>query len=112
RPGARQGADWTAPAKADAAMKLVATDANPRKNEPAHDLMGYSALQQKKYLEAIDHYKQANPNDIYVRYNMALAQQGAGHAGEARRMFKEVAIYNFNNVNYALIRADAISKSM
>ena len=53
-----------------------------------------------------------NLNDIYVRYQLALAQEGAGNAAEAKRLFKEVAIYNFNDASYALIRADAISKSM
>jgi hypothetical protein len=56
-------------------------------------------------------YKQANLNNIYVKYQMALALDGAGNQAEAKKLFREVSQWNFNSVTFALVRKEAIQRS-
>jgi tetratricopeptide (TPR) repeat protein len=107
----RTGDYSTAEAKAEEFMALVAPDADPRKNEAAHEILGLANLLQGNYSEAIEHYEQTDPSDIYARYHLGLAYEGAGDASEARRIFDDVAGYNFNDAGYALIRKEAMKKS-
>ena len=84
---------------------------NPRKNEPAHELLGLVSLLQGNYSGAIEHYGQADPNDIYLQHHLALAHEGAGDNAEAMEIWEDLAVYNFNFVGYALIRADVIERA-
>ncbi len=107
---ARKGDFTTATAKAKEAMKQVEPDPNPRKNEPAHELMGFISLKQGKAQEAIAHLEQGTPTNIYTTYYLALAHEAAGNKEKARELFTKVANYNFNNVFSALVRRDAMKK--
>ena len=108
---ARTGDYAAASASAEEIMTILEPDANPRKNEPAHEILGLVSLRQGNYDEAIKHYRQTDPADIYARYHLGLAYEGAGNMEEAGRIFDEVASYNFNFAGYALIRADVIDKA-
>jgi len=108
---ARQG-DYTAAAKAtERAVAAVTPDANPRKLEPVHELKGYIALYQGNFREAAGHFAEGNLNDPYIKYQYAVALAGGGEKDKAQRLFRELAVYNFNNVGYALIRKDAQQKA-
>jgi tetratricopeptide (TPR) repeat protein len=107
---AYQGDYATASAKARENMAQVEPDQNPRKNEPAHDLMGQIELLQDNYEAALAHYEQGNPNNIYMTYMRAVAHEGAGDAERARELYETVARNNFNSPGFALVRADAIAK--
>lgn len=107
---ARQGDYPMATAKAEEFMKILEPDANPRKNEPAHEILGLASLLQRNYDGAVDHYQQTDPGNIYARYHLALAHEGAGNQEEAAQIFQEVASYNFNFAGYALIRKEALAK--
>jgi tetratricopeptide (TPR) repeat protein len=91
---------------------LVESDENPRKMEPAHWVLGMSALQGGDYAQAVDHLRQADhANNMFIRYQLARAEQGAGNAEEAKRLFAEVASFNFNSVGFALVRKDAAAQA-
>ena len=60
---------------------------------------------------ATEHYRQSNLNNPYVKYYLALAEEGAGNAEEANRLFKEVAEYNFNSAAVACIKNDAMARA-
>ncbi|MFQ5679839.1 MAG: tetratricopeptide repeat protein [Gemmatimonadota bacterium] len=89
---------------------LVEETRNPRAMEPAHYLMGLIALRQGDAAGAIPHLEQAVPGNMYMKYQLAVAQEMAGNAEEARRLFGEVAEFNFNSVNFALVRKTALEK--
>ena len=91
--------------------ELVEPDQNPRKMESYHDLMGLISLLQKNYEASIKHYERANLTTMYTKYHLALAYDGAGRSAEAKRMFSEVASWNFNSVGFALVRKDALQRS-
>ena len=96
-----------ATAKASEAMRQVAANRDPRRDQQAHALLGMVDLAQKNYTNALTHFAQADPNDMYVAYHRALALQGAGRKDEAKRLFREIANYNFSSAGVALVRADA-----
>jgi tetratricopeptide (TPR) repeat protein len=96
-----------ATAKAKEAMHDVAANGDPTRDQQAHALLGYVALDQKRYGDAVAHFSQANPNDMYVAYHRAQALVGAGRTADAKKLFREVATYNFSVPDVALVRAEA-----
>jgi tetratricopeptide (TPR) repeat protein len=108
---ARRGEYAAAQTQADQIRQLLAPDANPRKLEPMHQLEGFIALYQGKYREAVSHFRLGNLLDPYVKYQLAVATEGAGDAAQAKRLFTEVAEYNFNTSGFALVRKDAQQKA-
>src|SRR5947207_2921471 len=107
---ARRGDYRAAQTQADRISQLLEPDANPRKLEPMHQLKGFIALYQGKYQEAAGHLRQGNPFDPYVKYQLAVATEGAGDATQAKKLFQEVADYNFNAIGFALVRKQAQQK--
>jgi tetratricopeptide (TPR) repeat protein len=100
----------TAAAKADECARLVEPDPNPRKMEPVHELQGVIALERENWAEAILHLEQGNLANVYNKYLLALAHEGAGNTEQARTLLTEVAESNFNFVGFALVRAEAMEK--
>ena len=90
---------------------LLADDANPRKMEGVHYVLGMAALKAGDYTGAVDHLRQADyRNTMYIRYHLALAEEGAGNTDEAAKLFNDVATYNFNSVGFALVGDAAAEK--
>jgi tetratricopeptide (TPR) repeat protein len=104
---ARRGDYAGARAKAKDIMTQVAKDQSPRKDEPAHELLGLTDFLQGNFKSAAGHYAEANPDDVYVWYYRGLALEGAGRKAEAREFFKRAAGWNFNGAQTALVRSDA-----
>jgi tetratricopeptide (TPR) repeat protein len=105
-----QGDYATATGKAREYMAHVEPDQNPRKNEPAHDVLGQIELLQGNYEAALAHFEQGVPGNVYITYMKAVAHEGAGNAENARELYETVARYNFNDTGFALVRADAVAK--
>ncbi len=108
---ARRGDYAAAQKQADRITQLLAPDANPRKLEPMHQLAGFIALYQGKYNQAAAHLRQGNLLDPYIKYQLAVATEGAGDAAQAKQLFREIADYNFNVLGCALVRRDAQQKA-
>jgi len=60
---------------------------------------------------AVEHLRQGDPFDPYVKYQLAVATEGSGDAARAKQLFREVANYNFNTLGFALVRKDAQEKA-
>ncbi len=108
---ARKGDYAAARRETDRMTRLVAPDANPRKMEPVHQLQGFIAAYQGNAAEAAAHFAQGNLQDPYIKYNYAVALDGSGQSAQAKPMFRELAVYNFNTLGYALIRKEAQQKA-
>lgn len=91
--------------------KLLEQDRGPNKLQRLHRLRGWLAFQRKQYAQAVSEFEQDDPQNIIARYYRARALQELGRTAEAKAMFKEVAIYNFDNAPYAAIRNDAIARA-
>ena len=100
----------TARAKAEENARLVEPQTDPTKMQGYHRLLGLIELKSGNPQGAVEHYQQANPNAIMVKYHHALALEDTGTQDEASRLFKEVAEWNFNSAAYACVRNDAIQK--
>lgn len=108
---ARKGEYAAAAAARDSLAALVAQDASPRKLEPVHQLEGFIALYQHNFADAAADFAQGNLTGPYLQYQYATALEGAGETAKARAIYQALAVYNFNNVGYALIRAEARQKA-
>ncbi len=107
---ARKGDYDAARSQAEEHRQLLADDGNPRREESYHGLLGLIELLQGNHQQATLHLQQANPGEVYVRYLLARAHQGAGNLEEAQKLFQEVATWNFNSVGFALVRAEAMAE--
>jgi lipopolysaccharide biosynthesis regulator YciM len=97
-------------ASAEAATYLSGAEAkqNPARTRQAHELTGMIAIKAKQFDQAIRELEQANQQDPYVLYGLALAYQGKGDQAKASEFFKQAAeMYTLPTLNYAFIRAKA-----
>jgi tetratricopeptide (TPR) repeat protein len=108
---ARKGDYAAAGTATDRMATLVAPDANPRKLEPVHELKGFIALYQGNFREAVSHFAMGTLDDPFIKYQYAVALAGAGETAKANKLFRELAVYNFNSAGYALIRKDIQQKT-
>jgi tetratricopeptide (TPR) repeat protein len=77
----------------------------------AHELAGSIALAEKNYDQAIAHFQQANQQNPYTFYRLALAHEGKGDAKKAKELCQKAARFNaLNNLNYAFMRKKAEQK--
>jgi len=109
---AREGDYRTAHRQIERLTTLVTPDANPRKMEPVHQLKGFVALYRGQNAEAAAHFAQGNLLDPYIKFHYAMALDGSGQFDKAKPIFRELAIYNFNSLGYALIRKEAQQMAM
>lgn len=102
----------SARAKAEQIKSLVAPVKLPSKLYDYEMAMGYINMKENKYADALIHFEKANPNSIYTKYWMAKANEAAGNKDKANALYKEIAIYNFNGTEYAVIREEARKKAL
>lgn len=107
---AEQGEFETAQTALEELQGLVDTEKDPTAMDPAHYLMGLIALEQGDAEGAIPHLEQAPPGNQMWKFHLGLAHEAAGNTAEAQELFEEVANFNFNSVDFALVRKDALAK--
>jgi tetratricopeptide (TPR) repeat protein len=108
---ARRGDYDAARAKAEENRRLLEEDTNPRRLEGYHGLLGLIELRQQNCAPAVEHFKQSNLTVMYMKYHLALSEECAGNVAEAKRLFEEAGEWNFNSVDFALIRRDALKRA-
>ena len=95
------------------AAALVESDDNPRKMEPVHWIRGMVALHAGDFSVAVAELRNADhANNMFIRYQLAVAEDGMGNGEEARKLFGEVASFNFNSVGFALVHNDAAERAL
>jgi tetratricopeptide (TPR) repeat protein len=90
---------------------LVAGENNARKMEPVHEVLGLIELRKKNWKKAITELRLADLTQLHNKYLLAQALEGAGQKDEALRLYKEVSVNNFNTIDFALLRAEALKKA-
>jgi hypothetical protein len=55
--------------------------------------------------------RQADLTQLHNKYLLAEALEATNAKDEAQRLYREVAINNFNTVDFALLRSVALKKS-
>jgi len=97
-------------AKANQAAYAKGAEANQNQFQmwQVHELAGIIALAEKNYDIAIAEFGQANQQNTYNLYRMALAYKEKGDKAKAKEMFDQVAKFNqLNNLNYSFVRGKA-----
>ena len=107
---ARQRDSVTAKSKAEELRRVLAATNDPQKDQGAHAILGVLALEQKDYKAAASHLAQANPNDVYLMYERAVALDAAGQSAEAKALFQKVSRFNFNSPDVAFARREAAKR--
>jgi tetratricopeptide (TPR) repeat protein len=101
----------TATALAKKNAELVAAENNARKLEGYHELLALIELRKKNYKKAVAEYGQADLTQLHNKYHLAQALEGVGRKEEAMKLYKEVSVNNFNTVDFALLRGEALKKA-
>lgn len=105
-----QGNYDMAKAKADEMKTTVEPLTDPTKLEGYETVLGYIAMKQKKYTEAITHFEKSAQNSLLTKYWLAMAYEDAGNKEKAKALYIEIADNNFNLLDYALIRNEVKKK--
>jgi tetratricopeptide (TPR) repeat protein len=101
----------TATALAKKNAELVAAENNARKLEGYHELLALIELRKKNYKKAVAEFGQADLTQLHNKYHLAQALEGVGRKEEALKLYKEVSVNNFNTVDFALLRGEALKKA-
>ncbi len=97
-----------AKAEYDTFRKMAEERKNENQIRVAHELAGRIALQEKKYDDAIAELQQANQQNPYNHYRIALAYAAKGDKDKAKEFCLQAAKFNsLPLLNYAFIRAKA-----
>jgi tetratricopeptide (TPR) repeat protein len=97
----------TAKAKAEEYKGRLEQGKDPKEMRNYHALAGFIDFEKGDYTQAIEHFKQANQEDPNMFYYFALAGSKAGEKAKAAELFKKVADWNQNSLDYALVRTKA-----
>jgi tetratricopeptide (TPR) repeat protein len=99
----------TAKAHQEKYRKRVEAINNPFQIRLAHQLAGMIALEEQNYDRAIEELQQANQQNPYNFYRIALAYQGMGNNDKAREYCEKAVNFNaLNSMNYAFIKNKAV----
>lgn len=90
--------------------ELLERDRDPTRLQGYHLVLGLIALEEGASHRAVSHLRRADLENQYAKYHLAVALEAAGRRSESSRLFDEVAGYNFNSVDYALVRGEALAK--
>ncbi|MFQ5602400.1 MAG: tetratricopeptide repeat protein [bacterium] len=107
RIASKRGDFETAMAKADELKSKINLNADPKEMENHHELMGYISYDKGDYQKAVEHFDQADQDNPYALYHLALAEAKTGNDTRANQLFKKVADWNENSLEYAFVRSRA-----
>ena len=102
-----------APAKVqvEEMKQYLSTRKNPNQDRTYNETAGHLELGQKNYAKALEYFAKADPNDPYVWYYQAVAQEGAGDGKRAEALYMKVTNWNqLDDTGYALVRSRAITR--
>jgi tetratricopeptide (TPR) repeat protein len=91
-------------------VRINNADNEPEKARPAHQALGLIAFEQKKYDVAVRELTQADPDDMFTVYYLAMSHEALGHKPEAEKLYRRIASFNFNSPGIGIVRREAIKK--
>ena len=93
--------------------QYLASRQNPNQERAYNMTAGLWELGQKNYAKALGHFAMADPNDPYVWFYQAAAQEGAGDSKSAAALYRKVAGWNqLDDTGYAAVRARAAARGV
>jgi tetratricopeptide (TPR) repeat protein len=109
---AKMGKQEEAWAEAEAIKKMIEGGGEQGKQFwPAyHYVAGYVKLEGKDYAAAVEHLKQASPDDPFHTLLLGRAYEGLGQKGEAKKAYQKVLASQQGNIERALSYPEAKKK--
>ena len=96
-------------AKADEFKAKIDAGLDPKEIEDYHDFLGYIYSEKGEYAMAIEHLSQADQEEPYTLYLLAVAESEAGDKARGAELFEKVAHWNQSSLNYAFVRSEAMA---
>lgn len=81
---------------------------NPAYTKSYHYLVGYILMEKRDFKGALDHLKQANTDDVFIKLMMARALAGLNERASAEKLMKEIAGYTLGSVPSSIARPEAL----
>ncbi|MDQ3256263.1 MAG: tetratricopeptide repeat protein [Acidobacteriota bacterium] len=81
---------------------------NPAYMKSYHYLVGYILLEKRDFKSALEHFKQANTEDVFIKLLMARAHLGLSERPPAEKLMKEIAGYTLGSVPSSIARSEAL----
>ena len=103
------------PAKAqlEEIKQYLSTRKNLNQDRGYNGTAGFLELGQKNYAKALDYFAKADPNDPYIWYYQAVAQEGAGDRKSAAALYLKLTNWNqLDDTGYAMVRTRAIARGV
>lgn len=86
---------------------------NPNQDRGYNETAGFLELGQKNYAKALEYFAKADPNDPYVWYYQAVAQEAAGDGKSAAALYLKLTNWNqLDDTGYSLVRSRAIARNV
>jgi tetratricopeptide (TPR) repeat protein len=99
-----------AKAKAEEIKKTLEPLTDPTKLDGYEFALGFIAYKQKNFADAVAHFEKTQQISIYNKYWLATAYEANGNKDKANALYKEIADYNFNGIEFALVRNEVKKK--
>ena len=91
--------------------EMVSSENNPQKYDGYHNLMGMTNLMSGNAEKGVEYFeKVVNQSNTYFQYHKGLAYKEFGNFDKAKEIFQSVATYNFNDLNYTVVRNKALKE--
>jgi len=107
---ASEGNFDVARAKAEEIKTTLEPVKDPNKLDSYEFTLGYICMKQKKFKDAVSHFEKTQQTSISNKYWLAVALEAAGNKEKAKTLYIEIAGYNFNGIDFALIRNEVKKK--
>jgi tetratricopeptide (TPR) repeat protein len=105
---AAQAKDFTAAhAEAAKAKTMITPELPPAVTQAYQGMLGVIAVRQGNAKLALQHFKAADPEDVFTMFYTAEAMRMVGDTAGAAALYKKIANWNLNSVPYALVRVKA-----
>ncbi|MGI8918045.1 MAG: tetratricopeptide repeat protein [Pyrinomonadaceae bacterium] len=86
---------------------------NSNQERGYNETAGFLELGQKNYAKALEYFAKADPNDPYVWYYQAVAQEAAGNGKPAAVLYQKLTTWNqLDDTGYSLVRSRAIARGV
>ena len=95
-------------AEALRSMQQEAGKTSPLDMRNYHSLMGYILVEKQEFKEALEHFRQAYPDDVFIKLLMARAHLGLNERTTAEKLMKEIAHYTVGSVSSSIARPQAL----
>ncbi|MGH7491235.1 MAG: tetratricopeptide repeat protein [bacterium] len=95
-------------AKADEHKTRIAAGKNSKEMENHYALLGRIYFEKGEHAKAAEHLKQANQENPYTLYLLAVATSNVGDMVKAAELYKKAANWNENSLSYAFVRPKAM----